>query len=89
MRDLTPGKQVYSEHGMSVRNVSVLPGASTDAGAAARYGMGFLVLALGGALLWACLAPLDQGVVGSGTVWWRASARRCSRWWGAWWKNCW
>ncbi|SFX82566.1 MULTISPECIES: HlyD family type I secretion periplasmic adaptor subunit [unclassified Pseudomonas] len=68
MRDLTPGKQVYSEHGMSVRNVSVLPGASTDAGAAARYGMGFLVLALGGALLWACLAPLDQGVVGSGTV---------------------
>ena len=30
--------------------------------------MGFLVLTLGGFLLWACLAPLDQGVVGSGTV---------------------
>lgn len=68
MRDLTLGKQTSGEQGLSVRNVSALPGASTDAGAAARYGVGFLVLALGGALLWACLAPLDQGVVGSGTV---------------------
>ncbi|WP_230167271.1 biotin/lipoyl-binding protein, partial [Pseudomonas mediterranea] len=68
MHDLTPNPHAYSEQGRSLRNVSALPGASTDAGGAARYGVGFLVLALGGALLWACLAPLDQGVVGSGTV---------------------
>ena len=42
--------------------------ASTDAGGAARYGVIFLALTLGGFLLWAFLAPLDQGVVGSGTV---------------------
>ncbi|UZD98085.1 HlyD family type I secretion periplasmic adaptor subunit [Pseudomonas corrugata] len=68
MHDLTPSPHAYSEQGRSLRNVSPLPGANTDAGSAARYGVGFLVLALGGALLWACLAPLDQGVVGSGTV---------------------
>ncbi|WP_041020738.1 biotin/lipoyl-binding protein, partial [Pseudomonas sp. SHC52] len=68
MHDLTPSPHAYSEQGRNLRNVSSLPGASTDAGGAARYGVGFLVLALGGALLWACLAPLDQGVVGSGTV---------------------
>ncbi|NUT87607.1 HlyD family type I secretion periplasmic adaptor subunit [Pseudomonas corrugata] len=68
MHDLTPSPHAYSEPGRSLRSVSPLPGASTDAGGAARYGVGFLVLALGGALLWACLAPLDQGVVGSGTV---------------------
>ena len=68
MRDLTPEAQTYSEQGLSVRGTTVLPRASTDAGGAARYGVGFLVLTLGGFLLWACLAPLDQGVVGSGTV---------------------
>ena len=68
MRDLTPGTQAYSEQGLSVRSGNTLPSASTDAGGAARYGVAFLVVALGGALLWACLAPLDQGVVGSGTV---------------------
>ncbi|MGH8329448.1 MAG: biotin/lipoyl-binding protein, partial [Pseudomonas sp.] len=68
MRDLTPGAQTYSEQGPSVRGATTLPCASTDARGAARYGVGFLVLTLGGFLLWACLAPLDQGVVGSGTV---------------------
>lgn len=61
MRDLTPGAQAYSEQGLSVRSTTTLPSASTDAGSAARYGVGFLVLTLGGFLLWACLAPLDQG----------------------------
>ena len=59
---------MYSEQGLSVRGATALPTASTDAGGAARYGVGFLVLTLGGFLLWACLAPLDQGVGGSGTV---------------------
>jgi len=68
MRDLTPGAKMYSEQGLSVHGGTALPSASTDAGGAARYGVGFLVLTLGGFLLWACLAPLDQGVVGSGTV---------------------
>ena len=68
MRDLTPKAKTYSEQGLSVRGDSTLPGASTDARGAARYGVGFLVLTLGGFLLWACLAPLDQGVLGSGTV---------------------
>lgn len=68
MHDLTPGTQMYSEQRPVVRGKQTLTGANTDAGSAARYGVGFLVLALGGFLLWACLAPLDQGVVGSGTV---------------------
>lgn len=45
-----------------------LPAVNTDAAAAARTGLWVLVLGLGGFLLWAVLAPLDQGVVGSGTV---------------------
>lgn len=68
MRDLTPAAQSRSEHNLAARSAANLPSASTDAGGAARYGMWFLVLALGGFLAWACLAPLDQGVVGSGTV---------------------
>ncbi len=41
-----------------------------DAAAAgvARIGVWFLLLGLGGFFLWAGLAPLDRGVVGSGTV---------------------
>ena len=39
-----------------------------DAAGIARIGVWFLLLSLGGFLLWACLAPLDRGVVGSGTV---------------------
>jgi protease secretion system membrane fusion protein len=35
---------------------------------AARLGFYLLILGLGGFLLWASLAPLDEGVVGSGTV---------------------
>lgn len=42
--------------------------ASSDASGVARYGVWFLALALGGFLLWAFFAPLDQGVVGNGTV---------------------
>jgi protease secretion system membrane fusion protein len=68
MHDLTPGTQVYSEQRPILRANPAPAGANTDAGSVARYGVGFLVLALGGFLLWACLAPLDQGVVGSGTV---------------------
>jgi protease secretion system membrane fusion protein len=34
----------------------------------ARTGMAILLLGLGGFFLWASLAPLDQGIVGSGTV---------------------
>ena len=68
MRDLTPGTHTYSEQGLSVGSANTLPRASTDASGAARYGVGFVLLTLGGFLLWAFLAPLDQGVVGSGTV---------------------
>ena len=39
-----------------------------DAARIARVGVWFLVFGLGGFLLWAGLAPLDRGVVGSGTV---------------------
>ena len=39
-----------------------------DALRIARRGVWLLAIGLGGFLLWACLAPLDQGVVGSGTV---------------------
>ncbi|MDQ3201086.1 MAG: HlyD family type I secretion periplasmic adaptor subunit, partial [Pseudomonadota bacterium] len=66
MRDVTPAGNHDSV--LSLRDTTTLPRASSDAGAAARYGMGFLILTLGAFLLWACLAPLDQGVVGSGTV---------------------
>ena len=68
MRDLKSAAPAHGEHGLSVLSSNTLPSASTDAGGAARYGVVFLALALGGFLLWACLAPLDQGVVGSGTV---------------------
>ena len=40
----------------------------TDAAGIARFGLWLLVLGFGGFLLWAGLAPLDQGVVGNGTV---------------------
>ncbi|WP_028696705.1 HlyD family type I secretion periplasmic adaptor subunit [Pseudomonas cremoricolorata] len=39
-----------------------------DAAGIARVGLWCLLLGLGGFLLWAFLAPLDRGVVGSGTV---------------------
>jgi protease secretion system membrane fusion protein len=68
MRDLDPDVNVRSDHAISVRPGQSSPRASTDAGGAARYGVIFLCVALGSFLLWACLAPLDQGVVGSGTV---------------------
>ncbi|MHC8305940.1 HlyD family type I secretion periplasmic adaptor subunit [Pseudomonas sp. PB3P13] len=68
MRDLTPAAPARSDSLLTLRDTTALPRASSDAGAAARYGMGFLILTLGAFLLWACLAPLDQGVVGSGTV---------------------
>lgn len=42
--------------------------ASTDASSSARRGIWLLGIAFGGFLLWAFLAPLDQGVVGNGTV---------------------
>jgi protease secretion system membrane fusion protein len=68
MRDVTPTIEARSERRLPVHNPDPLPEASTDAGSAARYGVGFLAVALGGFLLWACLAPLDQGVIGSGKV---------------------
>ncbi len=69
MREINPGTpSVRGEQAMSLRNAQANPNASTDASAAARYGVIFLCVALGSFLLWACLAPLDQGVVGSGTV---------------------
>ena len=40
----------------------------TDTGRAARYGMWMLGLGFGGFLLWAALAPLDQGVPSPGVV---------------------
>ncbi len=66
MHDLTPGADASREQALSVAGSHALPGASTDAARAARHGVGFLVLALGGFLLWACLAPLDQAVVVAG-----------------------
>ena len=44
------------------------PTPDADAAGAARIGLWFLFLGLGGFFLWAGLAPLDRGVVGSGTV---------------------
>lgn len=45
-----------------------LPDPEQEARQLMRLGLGALVLLLGGALLWASLAPLDQGVTGAGTV---------------------
>lgn len=42
--------------------------ADGDPGAIARLGLLALILALGGFLLWASLAPLEQGLVGRGSV---------------------
>jgi len=42
--------------------------ANCDPGPVARLGLLSLALGLGGFLLWASLAPLDQGLVGSGSV---------------------
>ncbi|WP_137820002.1 HlyD family type I secretion periplasmic adaptor subunit [Pseudomonas sp. 2FG] len=47
---------------------SQAPAPDTDAAGIARFGLWLLALGFGGFLLWAGLAPLDQGVVGSGTV---------------------
>lgn len=44
------------------------PAIDTDAASVARFGLWLLLFGFGGFLLWAGLAPLDQGVVGSGTV---------------------
>jgi protease secretion system membrane fusion protein len=41
---------------------------NTDAQAMARIGLWLLALGFGGFLLWAGLAPLDQGMAGTGTV---------------------
>jgi len=45
-----------------------LPAPDSDASGIARFGLWLLALGFGGFILWAGLAPLDQGVVGSGTV---------------------
>lgn len=45
-----------------------LPAAVRDAAATAKLGLWIILLGLGGFLLWASLAPLAQGVAGSGTV---------------------
>ncbi|WP_263264245.1 HlyD family type I secretion periplasmic adaptor subunit [Pseudomonas sp. RIT-PI-S] len=42
--------------------------ANADAGSTARKGLWFLLIAFGGFLLWAFIAPLDQGMVGQGKV---------------------
>lgn len=39
-----------------------------DAGRIARFGLWVLIVGLGGFFLWAALAPLGQGMLGSGTV---------------------
>ncbi|PVZ19458.1 MULTISPECIES: HlyD family type I secretion periplasmic adaptor subunit [unclassified Pseudomonas] len=62
MADLAP-KRPLVEVPKPARQV-----ASIDAASTARRGLWFLLIALGGFLAWAFLAPLDQGVVGQGTV---------------------
>lgn len=49
-----------------IRNVPELP--PSDTGRAARIGLCVLGLGLGGFLLWAALAPLDEGVPSQGVV---------------------
>ena len=39
-----------------------------DAGRPARWGVWMVIAGFGGFLLWSCLAPLDAGVVATGTV---------------------
>lgn len=41
---------------------------NTDAASIARVGLWLLAIGFGGFMLWAALAPLDQGMAGSGTV---------------------
>src|SRR5574341_2203656 len=45
-----------------------IPMASSDTGRAARIGLWVLGLGLGGFLLWAAIAPLDEGVPSQGVV---------------------
>lgn len=44
------------------------PAPDADAAGIARIGVWLLIVSLGGFFMWAGLAPLDRGVVGSGTV---------------------
>ena len=39
-----------------------------DTGRPARWGVWMVIAGFGGFLLWSCLAPLDAGVVATGTV---------------------
>ncbi|SIP97268.1 HlyD family type I secretion periplasmic adaptor subunit [Aquipseudomonas alcaligenes] len=48
--------------------VQNLPADIRDANRTARLGLWIIAIGLGGFLIWAALAPLAQGVVGSGTV---------------------
>ncbi|HSH89374.1 MAG TPA: HlyD family type I secretion periplasmic adaptor subunit [Ramlibacter sp.] len=45
-----------------------VPGASADSASAARVGLWALAIGLGGFLLWAGLAPLDEGVPSQGLI---------------------
>ena len=51
-----------------VTSLDPIPPLKTDSGPAARMGLFALVVGLGGFLLWAAFAPLDEGVPASGVV---------------------
>lgn len=69
------GKQSLATKALAAPNTSSSPNGNTppptahsDLGRAGRWGLWALALGFGGFLLWASLAPLDEGVPGQGTV---------------------
>lgn len=54
--------------------------ANADAGSTARKGLWFLLVAFGGFLLWAFVAPWTRAWSGKAPWWWPENARQCSRW---------
>ncbi len=67
--NLTPSLKSHVQDAQVVNSIADDgPRASSDTGAVARTGMIVLALGFGGFLLWAGLAPLDEGVPTQGMV---------------------
>ncbi|KAI5913217.1 HlyD family type I secretion periplasmic adaptor subunit [Thauera sp. 2A1] len=68
IRNIDPGRPVGADRQSPAQVVDAEPGLPTDTGRPARLGMWVLGLGFGGFLLWAGLAPLDEGVPTAGMV---------------------
>lgn len=68
IRNIDPGRPAGADRQPPAQEVDAAPGLPTDTGRPARLGMWVLGLGFGGFLLWAGLAPLDEGVPTAGMV---------------------